>query len=177
MKRGLLSCCVVLIGLSLCMPSAAEMYKWVDDQGVQHFSDEIPSQNASDIETLPSYQSSYRNDTEYDAPTEPINEAIKSTDPSESNDAESADTDTSESYNSAEVELYSTSWCGYCVKARKFLQSKGVPFTEYDIEKDKEAAKRKIELGGGMGVPFAMINGKGIYGFSEAAYESALAQK
>jgi glutaredoxin len=177
MKRWLLLCCAVFIGLCLCMPSVAEMYKWVDDQGVQHFSDELPAQNVSDIETLPSYQRSYRNDDEYDTPTKPIDETIKSAASSDSNEAKSDDNGTSESYNSAEVELYSTSWCVYCNKARNFLQSKGVPFTEYDIEKDKEAAKRKVALGGGMGVPFAMINGKGIYGFSEAAYESALAQK
>ena len=73
------------------------------------------------------------------------------------------------------VELYTTSWCPYCKKAANFFRSRGIPFKEYDIEKDKAAARRKKQLDKkGSGVPFAMINGKPIHGFSEAAYENAL---
>ena len=74
----------------------------------------------------------------------------------------------------AAVELYITSWCGYCRKAREFLQSKGISFIEYDIEKDQEAARRKWEIGGGGGIPVAVINGQVIRGFSKATYERAL---
>jgi hypothetical protein len=46
---------------------------------------------------------------------------------------------------------------------------------EYDIEKDKSAAKRKklLDTRNG-GVPFAIINEQRIQGFSEAAYARAL---
>ena len=47
----------------------------------------------------------------------------------------------------------------------------------YDVEKDKEAAARKKELSGRSGVPFAVINGKKIYGYSEDAYARALGIK
>jgi len=73
-----------------------------------------------------------------------------------------------------QIELYSTSWCGYCKKARRFFRSRGIPFTEYDIEKDKNAARRKKELGSPKGVPFVVIDGQGIQGYAEAAYETAL---
>jgi len=72
------------------------------------------------------------------------------------------------------VELYATSWCGYCQKARLFFRKKGIKFIEYDIEKDKKAAYRKQQLDSGRGVPFAVINGQKISGYSEALYIRAL---
>ncbi len=75
---------------------------------------------------------------------------------------------------SPEVELYTTSWCRYCEKAREFFRSRNIPFTEYDIEKDKSAGRRKQKLDPAGGVPFAMVNGQAIRGFSETAYARAL---
>lgn len=50
----------------------------------------------------------------------------------------------------------------------------GVNFKVYDIEKDAAAAKRKMELDTGRGVPFAIINGIKISGWSQRAYQAAL---
>ena len=80
----------------------------------------------------------------------------------------------SQNRSGPKVELYITSWCPYCQMAREFFRSRGIPFTEYDIEKDKAAAVRKKRLDKRNGVPFAMINGQGIHGYSPAAYEQAL---
>ena len=74
-----------------------------------------------------------------------------------------------------QVELYVTSWCPYCKQAKDFFRSKGIKIKVYDIEKDKKAAARKKKLDGrGKGVPFAVINGKYISGFSPAQYSKAL---
>jgi len=54
------------------------------------------------------------------------------------------------------------------------LAQKGVSFKVYDIEVDPAAAKRKEELDSGRGVPFAIINGIKISGWSKHLYESAL---
>lgn len=43
-----------------------------------------------------------------------------------------------------------------------------------DIEKDKAAARRKAQIDRQTGVPFAIINGKGINGYNEKAYNDAL---
>jgi glutaredoxin len=75
-----------------------------------------------------------------------------------------------------QVELYVTSWCPYCKQATQFFRSRGIPFTAYDIERDKGAAQRKRQLDNRNGVPFALINGKAIHGFSAEAYERALAR-
>jgi glutaredoxin len=77
----------------------------------------------------------------------------------------------------ATVEIYVTSWCPYCVQAIKFLQNNRIPYVAYDIEKDSKAAKRKERLSPRQGVPFAIINGKKIYGFSAQAYSEALGLK
>jgi glutaredoxin len=47
----------------------------------------------------------------------------------------------------------------------------------YDIEKDSKAAKRRDSLSPRQGVPFAVINGKKIYGFSAEVYSQALGLK
>jgi glutaredoxin len=72
------------------------------------------------------------------------------------------------------VELYITNWCPYCKQAVNFFQSRGISYTAYDIEKDKNAAGRKQQLDAQKGVPFAIINGQKIHGFSAAAYQRAL---
>jgi glutaredoxin-like YruB-family protein len=72
------------------------------------------------------------------------------------------------------VEIYTTTWCPYCKKATQFFKSKGIPYTTYNIETDKKAAARKKKLSGRSGVPFAVVNGQKIHGFSPKAYEAAL---
>jgi glutaredoxin len=77
----------------------------------------------------------------------------------------------------AKVEIYVTSWCPYCAQAIKFFRDNHVPYVAYDIEKDREAAKRRDKLSQRQGVPFAVINGTKIYGFSAEAYSQALGLK
>ncbi len=49
-----------------------------------------------------------------------------------------------------------------------------IKFKQYDIEKDPNAAKMMFALGGTGGVPFAIINGKKVPGFSTSTYKHAL---
>lgn len=72
------------------------------------------------------------------------------------------------------AEIYVTSWWPYCDQAKSYLASQGVKYKVYDIEKDPVAAKRKLLLDSGRGVPFAIINGVKISGWSQQMYESAL---
>ncbi len=66
--------------------------------------------------------------------------------------------------------LYATSWCGYCKKARAFLQCEGIRFREYDIEKDARARAR-YESMGGRGVPLLVVGKERLQGFSVARYK------
>ncbi len=38
------------------------------------------------------------------------------------------------------VTMYTTSWCGYCVRLKKMMQREGIEFAEVNIETDESAA-------------------------------------
>jgi glutaredoxin len=63
------------------------------------------------------------------------------------------------------VVMYATSWCPYCKKARKFFRDYGVPYVEYDIEKNAEA-NRVYKSFGGQGVPVIFFRKRRLNGFS-----------
>lgn len=65
------------------------------------------------------------------------------------------------------VILYATSWCGYCKKARSFMNENNIPFYEYDIEKSAEG-RAQYESIGGRGVPVLLVNGSVIKGYSSS---------
>ncbi|MEI4523648.1 MULTISPECIES: glutaredoxin family protein [Pseudomonas] len=73
----------------------------------------------------------------------------------------------------ANVVLYATDWCGYCKQTKRFLDSKGIPFKEYDIEKDADARKAYEALGG-RGIPLIDVNGTLIRGFDPDEILAAL---
>ncbi|MDR7057566.1 glutaredoxin-like YruB-family protein [Pseudomonas koreensis] len=73
----------------------------------------------------------------------------------------------------ANVVLYATDWCGYCKQTKRFLDSKGIPFKEFDIEKDADARKAYEALGG-RGIPLIDVNGTLIRGFDPEEILAAL---
>ncbi|MBK5517386.1 glutaredoxin family protein [Pseudomonas sp. TH10] len=73
----------------------------------------------------------------------------------------------------ANVVLYATDWCGYCKQTKRFLDSKGIPFKEFDIEKDAEARKAYEALGG-RGIPLIDVNGTLIRAYDPQAILAAL---
>jgi mycoredoxin len=45
--------------------------------------------------------------------------------------------------------MFSTQWCGYCVRLKKLMQREGIEFAEVDIENDAEAADLVMRANGG----------------------------
>ena len=70
------------------------------------------------------------------------------------------------------VVMYATDWCGYCARARAYLQHNGIAFIEHDIEKSTAAGTEFRRLGG-RGVPLILVGRERVYGFSELAFEFA----
>ena len=65
----------------------------------------------------------------------------------------------------AEVTIYSTKVCPYCVKAKQLLTSKGADFKEIDISQDIAlVAEAQRRSGGRKTVPQIFINDKHIGG-------------
>ncbi len=50
---------------------------------------------------------------------------------------------------STAVTMYTTSWCGYCVRLKKMMQGEGIEFAEVNIETDESAADRVMQANGG----------------------------
>ena len=50
---------------------------------------------------------------------------------------------------SAAVTMYTTPWCGYCVRLKKLMQREGIDYAEVDIEQDPQAADLVMEANGG----------------------------
>ncbi|MBV8770893.1 MAG: glutaredoxin 3 [Deltaproteobacteria bacterium] len=68
----------------------------------------------------------------------------------------------------AKVEIYSTSYCPYCLRAKALLRRKGVEFEEIDVTDDPALRAKMVELAGGRRtVPEVFINGEIIGGFDE----------
>ncbi len=49
----------------------------------------------------------------------------------------------------AAVTMYTTTWCGYCVRLKKLMQIEGIDFAEVDIERDAAAADVVTQANGG----------------------------
>ena len=70
----------------------------------------------------------------------------------------------------ADIEIYSTAICPYCVAAKRLLQAKGLQWRELRVDLDPAARQAMRErTGGARTVPQIFINGTLIGGFDELA--------
>ncbi|MDP2920727.1 MAG: Uxx-star family glutaredoxin-like (seleno)protein [Dehalococcoidia bacterium] len=72
------------------------------------------------------------------------------------------------------VEIYTTPACGYCHQAKKFFQERGVAYTEYDVSRDREAARKLVQLTRQTGVPVIVAGNEVIIGFNLPRLEQLL---
>jgi len=47
------------------------------------------------------------------------------------------------------VVMYCRSWCGDCMRARRWLEQRGIPYVEVDVEEDDTARGRAAALNDG----------------------------
>jgi len=69
----------------------------------------------------------------------------------------------------ADITVYSTRVCGYCLRAKQLLHNKNLAFTEILIDQDPAARKVMEERAGRRTVPQIFINNRHIGGFEELA--------
>jgi glutaredoxin 3 len=69
----------------------------------------------------------------------------------------------------AEVKIYTTRLCGYCIRAKALLNSKRIKFEEIDVSGDLEMRRWLQERTGRSTVPQIFINGKSLGGYDELA--------
>lgn len=67
----------------------------------------------------------------------------------------------------AGVTIYSTAYCGYCVRAKQLLQRKGVAFTEIMVDQDPEQRAHMERISGRRTVPQIFIGERHVGGSDE----------
>jgi mycoredoxin len=162
MKGSRFTGMLLLLLLSTTAVWAGSIYKWVDKNGVVHYSDGAPeSQGISgDIQTRPAVTGDPA------PPTTGENDGISP--------ATTPPPQTVSPRKAAVVEIYTTSWCHYCQQTKHYFRSQGIAYKEYDIEKDRAAAQRHRRYNPRGGVPVTVINGQAIIGYAPDAFARAL---
>ncbi len=59
--------------------------------------------------------------------------------------------------------------------AKEYLSRKGVPFTDFDVSKDRDKAQEMIKKSGQMGVPVIVVDDKVMVGFNQVELDKLLA--
>jgi glutaredoxin 3 len=67
----------------------------------------------------------------------------------------------------ARVRMYTTRWCGYCVRAKVLLEGKGLEYEEISLDDDPAFRRHLFDLTGGWTVPQILIDGEPIGGYTE----------
>jgi len=63
--------------------------------------------------------------------------------------------------------MYTTAWCGFCVRAKAFLEAKGLAYEEVRVDDDPAFRDRLLDLTGRWTVPQILIGDESIGGYSE----------
>ncbi|HOW57018.1 MAG TPA: glutaredoxin family protein [Smithellaceae bacterium] len=126
----------------------AEFYTWEDENGVVHITDYPPPQTKSAKKT-------------------PFRTHGSGNDLQEQSNAPAAQ-------KKPDVIIFTKNECPDCDKARNYLKSKQVQFTEYNMDTDPTAAAKRKEYDDTTDVPFAIINRNHVFGFAESVYERVL---
>jgi len=63
--------------------------------------------------------------------------------------------------------MYTTDWCPYCIRAKAFLQQKGLAFEEINLADDPHFREKIQALTGGWTVPQIVIGDTPIGGYDE----------
>ena len=67
----------------------------------------------------------------------------------------------------ADVVVYTTGFCPYCLLAKEFLKSKKVTFREVDVSIDDAMREKLVKMSGQETVPQIFADGKSIGGYDD----------
>ena len=65
------------------------------------------------------------------------------------------------------IQIYTTRWCGYCVRAKTLLDSRGFRYEEISLDDDPAFRQTVLQATGGWTVPQILIDGRPIGGYTE----------
>ncbi len=68
-----------------------------------------------------------------------------------------------------QVRMYATAFCPYCVRARRLLARKGIPWEEISIDGDRARFQQMIQLANRTTVPQIFIGNTHVGGYDDMA--------
>lgn len=159
-RAFLLTAAVIIQAWLLAAPAFGEIYQWQDGNGNIVYGDSPPPKVKA-TEKHVKLNKTVRPETREPQP------AKKQT----SKEPRLRDT------GDISVILYMTDWCPYCKKTREYLNSKGIRFTEYNIDKNGSKREEMRKKSGTNGVPVLDIEGIIIRGFNPNGISAAIENK
>jgi glutaredoxin len=142
MKKPLLH--IALITLILfSYEASSEIYKWVDDKGNTHFTDNPPKNTRTEEVKL-------KINTYSSVSITPLVERLG---------------------KKGKVVMYTATWCGICKKAKSYFVKNNIPHVTYDVEKSS-IGKRDYKSLRGSSVPIIILGKKRMNGFTVARFDS-----
>jgi glutaredoxin 3 len=63
--------------------------------------------------------------------------------------------------------MYTTRWCGYCVRAKALLDERELEYEEISLDDDPQFRRNLHDLTGGWTVPQILVDERPIGGFAE----------
>jgi glutaredoxin 3 len=67
------------------------------------------------------------------------------------------------------IRLYTTQWCGYCLRAKALLDARGLRYDEVPLDDEPAFRQLLYDLGRQWTVPLVVIDGEPIGGYEELA--------
>ena len=65
------------------------------------------------------------------------------------------------------IQIYTTRWCGFCVRAKTLLDSRKLPYEEISLDDDPAFRQKLLEMTGRWTVPQIFIDDVPIGGYTE----------
>ncbi len=135
----------ILIISSLVLLSSytvnAEIYKWVDEQGKIHFTDNPPKNKQAEEVKL-------KINTYSSVEIKPLIERLA---------------------KPGKVVMYSAEWCGICTQAKQYFRKNNIKYISYDVEKSR-TGKMDFKLLRGKSVPIIIVGNKRMNGFTVSRF-------
>jgi len=75
-----------------------------------------------------------------------------------------------------QVTIYSATWCAFCHMAKQYLDQRGVPYIDKDVDQSMDNLRESVEKSGQRGIPVIDIDGQIIVGFDRPKIDAALAK-
>lgn len=134
--------------LLLPVLAQAQMYRWVDDKGKVHYSDQAPSSGAKNVQK--------QSMSAGQAPSAALPYALQ------------------QAVRTFPVTLYTSESCkDSCAQARELLNKRGVPYSEVTVTDEADIAQLK-QLSGDSVVPLMTVGREVYKGFESGIYKTAL---